>query len=254
MKNVFVLVEEKKAFPSMLQVAKHVGKSRVFRKDFEKLGLKEMTEAEYQELLNEGNEPEAAVEVKAEEKVETPAAEVKPEVVETETSEEEEEDEVEEAPESEEEEVEEAPESEEEEVEELAETEEETSEEEEKAEEVAGEVEFSDMEEFIEVMKGMSGEEVIELAQSLGVTWNEHSHKGINRMRASMAMREKYFPGQKRPKIEKSSWRNIPYKDLEALALQNNLTWTVTADEKINRMWVIDALKKAGIQSPAAQK
>ncbi|WP_270364000.1 hypothetical protein [Bacillus paranthracis] len=241
MKNVFVLVEEKKAFPSMLQVAKHVGKSRVFRKDFEKLGLKEMTEAEYQELLNEGNEPEAAVEVKAEEKVETPAAEVKPEVVETETSEEEDE-------------VEEAPESEEEEVEEPAETEEETSEEEEKAEEVAGEVEFSDMEEFIEVMKGMSGEEVIELAQSLGVTWNEHSHKGINRMRASMAMREKYFPGQKRPKIEKSSWRNIPYKDLEALALQNNLTWTVTADEKINRMWVIDALKKAGIQSPAAQK
>ena len=243
MKNVFVLVEEKKAFPSMLQVAKHVGKSRVFRKDFEKLGLKEMTEAEYQELLNEGNEPEAAVEVKAEEKVETPAAEVKPEVVETETSEEEEKDEVEEAPESEEEEA-----------EEPAETEEETSEEEEKAEEVAGEVEFSDMEEFIEVMKGMSGEEVIELAQSLGVTWNEHSHKGINRMRASMALREKYFPGQKRPKIEKSSWRNIPYKDLEALALQNNLTWTVTADEKINRMWVIDALKKAGIQSPAAQK
>lgn len=242
MKNVFVLVEEKKAFPSMLQVAKHVGKSRVFRKDFEKLGLKEMTEAEYQELLNEGKETEAAVEVKAEEKVETPAAEVKPEVVGPETSEEEEENEVEEAPESEEEEV-----------EEPVETEEESSEEDE-AEEVTGEVEFSDMEEFIEVMKGMSGEEVIELAQSLGVTWNEHSHKGINRMRASMAMREKYFPGQKRPKIEKSSWRNIPYKDLEALALQNNLTWTVTADEKINRMWVIDALKKAGIQSPAAQK
>lgn len=243
MKNVFVLVEEKKAFPSMLQVAKYVGKSRVFRKDFEKLGLKEMTEAEYQELLNEGKETEAAVEVKAEEKVETPAAEVKPEVVEPETSEEEEENEVEEAPESEEEEV-----------EEPAETEEESYEEKEEVEEVTGEVEFSDMEEFIEVMKGMSGEEVIELAQSLGVTWNEHSHKGINRMRASMAMREKYFPGQKRPKIEKSSWRNIPYKDLEALALQNNLTWTVTADEKINRMWVIDALKKAGIQSPAAQK
>jgi hypothetical protein len=242
MKNVFVLVEEKKAFSSMLKVAAHVGKSRVFRKDFEKLGLKEMTEAEFQELLKEGNEVQAEVEVKAEEKVETPAAEVKEAVVEPETSEEEEEQEVEEAPESEEEEV-----------EEPSETEEKEESSEEEAEEVAGEFDFSDMEEFIEVMKGMSGEEVIELAQSLGVTWNEHSHKGINRMRASMAMREKYFPGQKRPKIEKSSWRNIPYKDLEALALQNNLTWTVTADEKINRMWVIDALKKAGIQSPVAQ-
>ena len=38
--------------------------------------------------------------------------------------------------------------------------------------------------------KGMSDDDVFKLAKRLKVTWKEHTHVGINRMRAIMAIKE----------------------------------------------------------------
>lgn len=50
---------------------------------------------------------------------------------------------------------------------------------------------------------------------------------------------------------EGSKWRGIPYQTLKALAMENNLSWRETGNDRINTMWVIDALKKANIEPPA---
>jgi hypothetical protein len=48
------------------------------------------------------------------------------------------------------------------------------------------------------------------------------------------------------------SWKGFDYEDLKKIAQHHNLTWRETPNRKINTMWVIDALKKAGIQPPVA--
>lgn len=270
-KTVFVILETKKGYPSMLQTAKALGKSRIRPDQLEKLGVKEMTEEEFEAFKNEAtadNQPEAP---KAEEVVTAePVVENKEVTTEEPTPEPEEEEETEEptpeelaevAPVTDSEEPEptedtpetpEEPEASEEDSEEEEESTDEEDSEEEETEEADDDeaLSFESIDEFVETMKGMSGEEVIELAQGLNLEWNENANKGINRMRASIALREHFFPGQRRPSGPKSPWKKVPYSEIEAIAKANDLQWTITEDEKINRMWAIHALNKAGITPP----
>lgn len=276
-KKLFVVIETKEAFPSMLKTAAALGKSRIRPEQLEKLGVKEMTVEEYEAFLKEGKEAEAEV-VEAvdgetevvEENSETEAAGLdkddilgreypnKAEVEEatTEATPEPEEEEAEEEPEAEElaevEPVEATPEEENTTDEPEASNEEEVADTAEEEDEEA--LSFESIEEFVEAMKGMSGEEVIQLAVGLELEWKENTNKGINRMRASMALREHFFPGQRRPSGPKSPWKKVPYNEIEALAKVNNVQYTVTEDEKINRMWAIHALNKAGITPPVKEK
>lgn len=55
-----------KDFPSMLAIAKELGKSRIYRKDFEKYGIVEVDNAELEVVTTEAVKPEATKEVSAE--------------------------------------------------------------------------------------------------------------------------------------------------------------------------------------------
>lgn len=215
MKTVFVLKDEKLKFPSMLQVAKHLGKSRIYRKDFERFNIEEMTEEEFETFLVTEDKDELSETVTVEEVAEEI---VEPSVTES--------------------------------IEEVESKNDETPE---NASEDVEDIEipsFNDIVEFSEVMKSLGGKKIVALAKKLDLEWTEHEKLSVQTMRASIALRKHFFPGQRRPKRKKSPWKRIPYQDLKKLALENNLTWTETEDERINRMWVINALKRAGVEAP----
>jgi hypothetical protein len=246
--KVYVVTEDNQGFGTMVEVAKHLGRSRVYPKDFERFGIVEMNKEEFEKLQNQQEAEESTTEEagldkddmlnrkhpnkdkeekEAEEKAEKKAAkkEENPK-----------------PPAPKKEEKEEQPEP------DKKETKEDSN------PDGTEDLEFTDIEEFAMVMKNMAGEEVISLAKELELEWKEDKNKGINRMRASMALREHFFPGQRRPKAPKSPWKKFEYKELEKIANENELVWTKTEDEKINRMWVIHALKEANVEAPKRDK
>lgn len=101
-------------------------------------------------------------------------------------------------------------------------------------------------------MKAKTAEEVYEIAAKLNLTWERHDVTKIDRMRAVMTLRENLFPGQKRPRVRQSAWKDVPNETIAELAKKNKVEYTETADEKITRMHMIKALKDAGIESPEA--
>lgn len=54
----------------------------------------------------------------------------------------------------------------------------------------------------------------------------------------------------KRKQDNRPDWGAFSYEELGALAQTLGLTWTKTKNENINRMWVINALNKAGVTPP----
>ena len=262
-----------KKFPSMLAIAKELGKSRVYRNDFDKYGIKEVTAEEVTEVKAKP-EVEAKPEVKEAEEVKE-AKEVK-EVEEPTIEEVAEKEEKEEAPEP----VEMDPKPEAEKP--KKESKPKLSEEEKKARSAKRRAErrakkradreeakkptpeqlaaakalqkkagYDDIWDWAVDMKKMDAEEVIDLAKGLNLTWEAHEQPRINRMRVVMALREALFPGEKRPKVRKSAWHGIPNEEIEALAKENDLKYAKSDDPKITRMHVIKALKDAGIESPS---
>jgi hypothetical protein len=242
--TVYVVKEDNQGFETMVGVAKHLGRSRVYPKDFERFGIVEMTKEEFEKLQNQQEAEESPTEEAGLDKDDM----LEKEHPNKDKEEQEKAKKKEKAEKKKDKKKEPQPEPEKEEEEETQP---------EPGEETDGNKEdlvFTDIEEFAVVMKGMSGEEVITLAKELNLEWTENDNKGINRMRASMALREHFFPGQKRPKAPKSPWKKFEYKELEKIAKENNLTWTQTEDEKINRMWVIHALKEAEVEAPKRDK
>lgn len=120
----------------------------------------------------------------------------------------------------------------------------------EKAEKLRKEMGYATIEELAQDLKARSAEEVITMAKNLGLSWREDAHVGINRMRAAMEIRKALFPGERRPRPPKSGWKNFSYEEMVAIAKKHKLTFKETIDDKINRMWVIKALKDAGITPP----
>ncbi|WAB24992.1 hypothetical protein M3_0041 [Lysinibacillus phage vB_LfM_LysYB1] len=113
---------------------------------------------------------------------------------------------------------------------------------------------YANVDELAADLKRRKAANVIELARSLGLSWKEDSHAGINRMRAAIEIRKKVFPGERRTRAPKSGWKKVPYEVMVKLAKENNLEFRETTDEKINRMWVIKALKDAEIQPPVLEE
>lgn len=121
-------------------------------------------------------------------------------------------------------------------------------------------------EEFEVIIKLMDADDVIELATYLNLSWRKTQNKSINRMWATVAIKEHLFPEfqeekkktakkskkketakEKKGKKQKSPWAKFSYEQLERAAKERNLTWTITKNPGINKMWVIHALKKAGV-------
>lgn len=269
-----------KNFPSMLSIAKELGKSRIYRKDFDKYGIVEIDDNEVEEVkagaVNTSTETEVKEEVKTrvtptedagldkddmlvrkypgvseEEGTEGGEAESKEEK----SSEEEAETKTEEkASESDEEKKAKRAEKRAKRREEKRKAREEankpTPEALAKAEELQKKSGYTDIWSWAVDMKAKSAEEVYALAEELGLTWEKHETERINRMRAVMTLRQNLFPGQKRPKVRQSAWKGMTNEEIAKICEANNVEYTETSDDKITRMRMIKALKDAGINSP----
>jgi hypothetical protein len=119
-----------------------------------------------------------------------------------------------------------------------------------RAEELQKKYGYTDVNHLGAELKKMEGAAVIALAKEIGLSWNEQSHHGINRMRAAMAIRAAVFPGERRDRAPKSAWKSMSLEDIVKLCKKNKLKFRETIDDKVTRMWAIKALNDAGITPP----
>lgn len=234
-------------YESMLAIASELGIKRVYPKDFDKYGIVETTGVEAKVEAPVSEEPKAeevkVVEAKVEEapaeetKVEEAEEEEKPKAKRTKLSEEERKARRKERREKKRLEREEAKKP--------------TPEMIAKGKELQEKAGFESIWAWALEMKKSSSEEVYKLAETLGITWEKHEVERINRMHAVQAIRENMFPGQKRPKVRKSVWKDVSNEVIEGLLKEKGIEVVKTTDDKINRMKMIKALKDAGITPEA---
>lgn len=111
-------------------------------------------------------------------------------------------------------------------------------------------VEFESVEEIKEMIKSLPSDGVYAWAEDLGLEIPDFEHEGIKRMRAAMAIKEYYFPTPKKEKAPTTSpWINYSTAELEKLVKSNKLkARKVENNDAIKRMWLIKALKDAGVE------
>ena len=114
----------------------------------------------------------------------------------------------------------------------------------------AEDVEFESVEEIKEMIKSLPNDGVYAWAENLGLEIPDFEHEGIKRMRTAMAIKEYYFPTPKKEKAPTTSpWINYSTSELEKLVKSNKLkARKVETNDSIKRMWLIKALKDAGIE------
>lgn len=251
-----------KKFPSMLAIARELGKKRIYRKDFERYCIVEVEDEKAADELIASQVTEvedSKIEVETPEVTnDVEASENQPEEIEEiveNNDNQEEEVEMENAEAKGEENVEAPAEALKEEKKakrkERKETKQITPEMLARAEELRKKAGYSDdIWEWAVDMKQKTAEEVFALAESLGLTWERHEVQRIDRMRAVMTLRENLFPGQKRPRVRRSPWRGIPNEAIAEIAKKHGVEYQPSVDKRITRMRLIKALKDAGINSP----
>ena len=93
---------------------------------------------------------------------------------------------------------------------------------------------------------------LITMATNAGVTnlWEGISNQPIRKMRLIMELKEVYFPTGNAPKktAAPTPWKGIPMDALVKLAKDNNIQWKEDKNEGINRMRLIMALKANKLQ------
>jgi len=108
----------------------------------------------------------------------------------------------------------------------------------------------NDMKKYI---KALTNEQLQEWCELEGATWNPHDNVSINRMRMAMSIKAKHFThlasgtgtGKKKSKSKYGDYTN---EQLAQMALDNDLEVPdAKGDARIERMYTIMALRKAGI-------
>ena len=114
----------------------------------------------------------------------------------------------------------------------------------------AEDVEFEDVEEIKEMIKSLPNDGVYAWAEDLGLEVPDFEHEGIKRMRVAMLIKDYYFPTPKKEKAQTTSpWINYSTSELEKLVKSNKLkARKVENNDAIKRMWLIKALKDAGVE------
>lgn len=226
MKQETVFVVDGKVFGKIKEVAAHLGLKHLARRDFARKGIVEVTPEEAEKLVAK-QDIEKEVEQKVAQKAEEVAAESKKVAAE---DEEKQPSEKETKPKDK-----------------KKKSKEPTEEQLKRAKELQEMTGYDTIESLWMDIEEMDEKQVVTLAKQLNVTWNEDSHSGINRMRACMAIRKAMFPGQKRPKKSKSPYVGLTLAELRELAEEHNLTWRQSDNERIEKMWLVHALKQAGV-------
>lgn len=112
--------------------------------------------------------------------------------------------------------------------------------------EEAKEFEGLSMEEFAKKIKKTKSEVLVGIVSSLELDYKESENEGINRMRLIMALRKFYFPdGEKYPTEPKSDFVGMGLETLKNLADNLGLSYKVYPNDKITKMRLIEAIKKA---------
>lgn len=101
---------------------------------------------------------------------------------------------------------------------------------------------------FNNYIKHFTVDALVALADAAGVkNWDSITNEPIRKMRLLMEIKAFYYPQDKTPVKPNSEWRKVPLADLLALAKKNKLDYKKSDDEKIQRMWVIMAIKAANL-------
>ena len=110
--------------------------------------------------------------------------------------------------------------------------------------------EFVDEKELKKYIKGLSDAELSEWAELEGAKWNTSEHTAINRMRMAMAIKAIRFPKEQgtAKKKSKSKYGHITLEELVNMVIENDIEVPdAKGDPRIERMYMIMALKKAGL-------
>lgn len=101
---------------------------------------------------------------------------------------------------------------------------------------------------FNNYIKHFTVDALVALADAAGVkNWDSITNEPIRKMRLLMEIKAFYYPQDKTPVKPNSEWRKVDLADLLALAKKHKLDYKKSDDEKIQRMWVIMAIKAANL-------
>ena len=101
---------------------------------------------------------------------------------------------------------------------------------------------------FNNYIKHFTVDALVALADAAGVkNWDSITNEPIRKMRLLMEINAFYYPQDKTPVKPNSEWRKVELADLMALAKKHKLSFKKSDDEKIQRMWVIMAIKAANL-------
>lgn len=101
---------------------------------------------------------------------------------------------------------------------------------------------------FNNYIKHFTVDALVALADAAGVkNWDSITNEPIRKMRLLMEIKAFYYPQDKTPVKPNSEWRKVALSDLLALAKKHKLDYKKSDDEKIQRMWVIMAIKAANL-------
>lgn len=112
------------------------------------------------------------------------------------------------------------------------------------------------LEDFQTTIKHFTNDALIALAVALKKDINQYpelTNAPIRKMRLIMELKKVLFPGQYYNTVKKSCWKKLSLDELKKLAKDNNLTYKVVDDGKVQRMFLIMELNKAGVK-PAQDK
>lgn len=112
------------------------------------------------------------------------------------------------------------------------------------------------LEDFQATIKHFTNDALIALAVALKKDINQYpelTNAPIRKMRLIMELKKVLFPGQYYNTVKKSCWKKLSLDELKKLAKDNNLTYKVVDDNKVQRMFLIMELNKAGVK-PAQDK
>ena len=89
-----------------------------------------------------------------------------------------------------------------------------------------------------------------------GNTWDSIKNAPIRKMRLIMELKKQYFPDEVRQAApaKVSPWKAITTEVLKKAAKKQKVSWTECDNDSINRMRIIMALKKKGVQAEDLNK
>ncbi|AGY47000.1 hypothetical protein CampHawk_122 [Bacillus phage CampHawk] len=108
--------------------------------------------------------------------------------------------------------------------------------------------EFKELDELKDFIKDLDTNTLEFMAAGLGLTWNPTYHKNIHRMRVAMSLQRYFFPEKfkKTPKETKAKYGDYSTDELFKMAEKNGIEVKRKGNEKIDRLQVINKLKKSG--------